>query len=230
MRRTLSSRAVLQRGLATLGLAAVLVSGSAVAASASPHFSVLGPVATSYPGTDPSAPGPSPTINLTHPILPAVYLRCSMLQYNVTSAASGTIPSGPHRLLNIQVGTSTPCMSVDGYPYTITSTLSPSNDLQYDGTKFYFNMSNVTWQINGGPPVAPGTTVSPQRVFHPATYISEWQNPRPNIQPYSWLWLKNISLGTSTSAPGTYNGTGWTATVTGTWKIQQNGNLITALP
>lgn len=228
MRRTsLSCRAALQRGLAALGLAVLLLSGTAAVSSAAPHFSFLGPVTTSYSGSSPSAPGPSPTIVLSRTGLPTVTLHCSTVRFNVTSAAFGTAPSAPHRLLDVQIGSSVPCTGSDGYPYTVTSTLSPSNPLQYDGTKFYFTMSNITWQINGGPPVAPLSTVSPQRTFNPAPYIVEWQNPRPGIQPLSWLWLKNVSLGTST---GTAYGNNWTASITATWKIDQNGNIITALP
>ena len=205
-RTSVSLRAVAQRALAVAGLSALVLSGSAAVASAVPHFSTTGPLTVTTGG------GPFGVIYLYHTSLPDVGLNCSNLQLGVASASNSPVA----QVANITFSPSTLCSGSDGYTYTVTATSVPSALLQYNGTNFFFTMSNVTWKIDGGP-------MNSHRTFKPAPYNMYWLNTTPKSR-----LMVSGTLGVST--PGaSYWDNNWTGSFAGTWGVTQNGNPITAL-
>jgi hypothetical protein len=211
-RMSVSLRAVVQRAFAVAGMAVLILSGSAAVAGAAPHFSATGPLTTSYPGSSPSAPGPYPQVFLVRNGSPAVGLACQGLQLNLGSSTTNTV--GP-----VGLTTSTPCTGSDGYPYTVTTSTQASVPLLYNSStaKFYFNMNNVIWFVDGGPSNMHLTLSAPP-------YTLNWQNPAPPASPNSRILMTGSLTG------GILGNSYWTGTFSGLWKVQAYGTgLITAL-
>jgi hypothetical protein len=203
------SRALLQRAVAVIGITGAVFTGSVATSSAGPHFSTTGPLTTSMAG-------PAHYILLDRPGQPTVTITCPTLALTAGPAAGNSTMGG---LTWVGVNTTSACTGSNGYPYTITSDTVDRRWLLHNGSYFYFDFNNVTWHINGGGPTPAN------REFHPAPYIMKWLNPDAS-HPFSSMFLAGVPLGTSV---GTGWNAGWTAKVTGAWKVEQAGNLITAL-